>query len=204
MAISKNKTLGLCCAVLAWFHAGAAAAGQHTWDVNELFSNADGTVQFIELVEPGGLPNEVNLPGNTVSSNSKNFVVPGAPLTPPTSNKFFLIATPGFAALPGAPTPDAIIPSGSVPFFATGGDTITYGPYDSLAFVGGELPTDGILSMNRNKTTGTNTPTNYAGTSGSVDASPPIPTPAFPGWASLVTVALLLVTGGSVFRRLRA
>ena len=32
--------------------AGPLLAGAHTWNVNEVFSNADGTVQFIELVEP--------------------------------------------------------------------------------------------------------------------------------------------------------
>src|SRR5262245_14163533 len=34
--------------------APAALAGAHTWDVWEVFSNASGTVQFVELKDPVG------------------------------------------------------------------------------------------------------------------------------------------------------
>ena len=86
-------------------------------------------------------------------------------MTPPTSNKFFLLATASFATLPGAPTPDAIIPAGNVPFFATEPEIrSSYSVYDSLTF--GSVPTNGIVSLHRDLTTGTNSPTNYAGHSG--------------------------------------
>ena len=35
-----------------------AAAGGHTWDVFEVFSNADGTIQFIEIREMNHTPGE--------------------------------------------------------------------------------------------------------------------------------------------------
>ena len=129
--------------------AATAWAGAHTWDVNEVFSNASGTIQFVELREANNTPNETGLPGNNLTSNAETFLIPGPALTPPTSNKFFLIATPDFAALPGAPTPDRILPAANIPFFATGGDTVTYGPYDSLVF--GPVPTNGIDSLRRNR-----------------------------------------------------
>lgn len=153
--------------------AGVALAGSHTWDVNEIFSNADGTIQFIELFEANGTPNEIGLPGHNLTSNSNTFLIPGSPLTPPTTNKFYLIATQAFADLPGAPTPDAIIPSAMVPFFSIDLDTITYDPWDALAFGPGALPTDGVTSLNFDLTTGVNSPTNYAGDTGSIDVSGP-------------------------------
>ncbi|HEY8154225.1 MAG TPA: IPTL-CTERM sorting domain-containing protein [Myxococcota bacterium] len=182
--------------------AGTAFAGTHTWDVNEVFSNADGSVQFVELVEANGTPNELGVPGQTLSSSLESFTIGGGPLSPPTSNKFFLIATAAFAALPGAPTPDSIVLASNTPIFANTGDTINYGPYDSLAF--GSVPTNGILSLNRNLTTGTNSPTNYAGTSGSVDASTPAPLPALNEWGMGLAAGLLLLAGAAVVLRSRA
>ena len=63
-------------------------------------------------------------------------------------------------ALPGAPTPDHLISPG---FFSTGGDTITYVPWDSFTFGAGQLPTDGVNSLVAGAGTGPATPTNYAG-----------------------------------------
>lgn len=187
----------LACTALAVAAADPALAGSHTWDVNEVFSDATGNIQFIELVEANGTPGETGVAGHTMTTNSKNFVIPGSPLTPPTSNRFFLMATTQFAALPGAPAPDAIIPAGVLPaFFSTSGDTITYVPWDSLTF--GALPTDGTTSLNRNLTTGLNSPTNYAGVTGSVDASQPTAIPTLSGWG-LGVLGVLLVTAGVHF-----
>ncbi len=153
-----------CFAGLSILGAPQARAGAHTWDVQEIFSNAAGTIQFVELFEANGTANEVNVPGQVVKSNSKTYVIPAPALTPPTSNKRLLFATAAFAALPGAPTPNYIFPAGSTPFFSTGGDTITYGPpYDATTFGAGQLPTDGVNSFNKGGTTGPATPQNYAG-----------------------------------------
>ena len=179
------------CAVLTTFGSGTALAGSHTWDINEVFTDATGNIQFIELVEANGTPNETGVAGRTLSSNTQSFVIPGSPLVSPTSNKFFLIATAAFAALPGAPTPDALIPAGSIPFFsAAAGDTIQYQPWDTFAFGAGVVPTDGVNSLNRNLTTGANSPTNYAGATGSVNASPAVPSTS--RGAMLALAALLL------------
>ena len=94
-----------------------------------------------------------------------------------------------------APTPDALIPPGVLPFFfSTGGDTVTYVPWDSLTFA--SVPTDGTTSLNADLTTGLNSPTNYAGTSGSVNA--PALVPAFSVWG-LILFGMLLVAVGARF-----
>ncbi|HNO78579.1 MAG TPA: hypothetical protein PKN33_11015 [Phycisphaerae bacterium] len=150
----------------------AAFGGAHTWDVNEVFSNHDGTIQFVELREANGTPNEVNVGGRPVSSDStgNQFTIASA-VASPTTNKHLLFATAAFAALPGAPTPDQIIPAGLVPFFNINGDTVRYNPYDAFTF--GAVPIDGVNSMNDGGIIAANSPTNYAGVTGSVDAGPP-------------------------------
>ena len=83
-------------------------AGAHTWDVNEIFRNADGSVWFVELREVNGTPNEVNVGGRDVTSNSSVFTIDNN-VSSPTGFKHLLFANSAFAALPGAPTPDQIV-----------------------------------------------------------------------------------------------
>ena len=150
--------------------AGTALAGGHTWDVNEVFSNADGTIQFIELREANGTPGETGTAGKVISSvdTGKTFTMTSN-VASPTSNRHILLATATFAALPGAPTPDYIIPVGSLPFFDVTGDQVKYSTFDTFTF--GPVPLDGLNSMNRTGGAALNSPTNYAGQTGSVDAS---------------------------------
>jgi len=171
--------------------------GSHTWDFTEVFSNGDGTIQFIELRECCGGAGETGLPGHTLTSGTRSWVIPGGALTPPTSTKFYLIATAGFAALPGAPTPDAIIPAGSVPFLNFGGDTLSYVPWDTWAF--GAVPTDGVNSRKRDGTISANNPTNYAGVSGSVVA--PLVVPALPNTSLIVLIVAAVLVGAVILAR---
>ena len=139
----------------------AATAGIHTWDVSEVFSNADGTVQFVELMEANGGNNEGNVGNGSITSNTQSFSWTNGAVSN-TANRFYLLATQGFADLPGAPPPDAIIPAGSVPFFDVTGDSVDFVIYDTCTF--GPIPTDGIDSFDCvTSTTGVATPTNYAG-----------------------------------------
>lgn len=160
--------LGLLCIV-----GPHAIAGSHTWDVNELFSNASGTIQFIELREANGTPGETGVGGHMVTSNTKSFTIANN-VVAPTTFRHLLFATAGFVSLPGAPTPDQIMPDN---FFSVNGDTISYVPWDTLTFGPGQLPTDGINSFNRIGGVAANSPTNYAGQTGSVNANPPPPPP---------------------------
>ena len=80
-------------------------AGSHSWDIVEIFSNADGSIQFIEMMETNGLANEINLAGLQITSEATGniFTFPKN-LIPPTDGKHLLLSTADFAALPGAPT----------------------------------------------------------------------------------------------------
>jgi len=149
-----------------------AFAGSHLWRFNEVFTNADGTVQFVELKECCGADSEIFLAAKWVESGAtgKRYTFP-ADLTGDTSNKYLLLGTSGFAALPGAPTPDYIMPDN---FLGFNGDTLEYWFYpDAIMIYGiGALPSDGVTSLRIDGTTGVNSPTNFAGASGSVIAGP--------------------------------
>jgi hypothetical protein len=161
----------------------------HLWIVNELFSSPDGQVQFIELWECCGSSIETQLAGKNVFSLSHSFVFPSN-ITGNTAHRFLLLATATFAALPGAPTPDYILPAN---FFAVTGDTVRWFIYPNatVSFSSGQIPLDGVHSLNHDLTTGVNSPTNFAGQSGSVSL---VTVPALPlVWMSaLVGGALLL------------
>ncbi|MGH9797338.1 MAG: hypothetical protein ACRD5D_04165, partial [Candidatus Polarisedimenticolia bacterium] len=124
-----------------------AAAGVHLWRVKEIFSNADGTVQFIEIATCCGSTGENFLAGHVVRSTAtgRSFTFP-ANVVGSTLNKHVLLATSAFDALPGGPAPDHIIADG---FIATTGDTITFSVYDTLIFPAGRLPIDGTGSLNK-------------------------------------------------------
>lgn len=173
MTKRATKSMGLaamvCLAVVS--QAGAAF---HLWRINEVFSNADGRIQFIEFQECCGFNNEHFLAGVELTTNAHSFVFPSNLPHAMTADRFFIVGTAAFAALPGAPTPDYIIPDG---FVDVTGDFIALRssgfPFDSLTFNCGNLPIDGINSLNRNLTTGVNSPRNYADVTGSVVATLP-------------------------------
>ncbi len=146
----------------ATFLALPTLADAHKWEISEIFSNADGTIQFVEWfnTEDG----EQFLSLEAVSTASGGFLAfPNDLNSAATSGRNFLMATAAFAAIPGAPTPDYIISNG---FLSPAGDTINYTGGDGVAF--GALPQDGKTSITRTGTGITNSPRNFAGQSGSV------------------------------------
>lgn len=161
-----------------------ARAGAHTWDVWEVFSNADGTVQYVELHETNGTDLEVGIGGHLVSAapSGHTYTIQHN-VTSPTRNRYYLIATAAFAALPGAPTPDETLQNN---FLVMATDTATsYNPYDTASWTAGAIPTDGIHALRRSAINGpltsvVNFPTNYSGGSGTVDASPGAGLPGVP------------------------
>lgn len=163
-----KATLAAPALLLMGFSSPSTPRGSHLWDISEVFSNADGTIAFIELEECCGADDEIMLPQQWVTSNAHVLPLGGGLLDGPTGNKSFLIATQGFANLPGAPAPDLIIPNHMLPFFSVTGDSLSYVPYDTWDVPA--VPTDGVSSLHRDGTTGPNTPTNYAGETGTVDA----------------------------------
>ncbi|HVN33970.1 MAG TPA: hypothetical protein VMU96_01805, partial [Casimicrobiaceae bacterium] len=151
----------------------AAFAEFHLFQIEQIFSNADGSVQFVVMHEFTGSNGE-NLWANNpfvsmhAGSPNKNFIFPNNLPGSATAGKRVLIATQGFAAL-GIVTPDFVVPNGFLP---TAGGTLSYAGVDSVTF--GPLPTDGVTAINRNAQSIPNLATNFAGQSASVTpAAPP-------------------------------
>ncbi|MBL8523701.1 MAG: hypothetical protein JNN20_08435 [Betaproteobacteria bacterium] len=148
--------------------AGNAQAAFHLWRIDEIYSNASGTVQYIELTALNGGQQFLN--GTTLTSTNgttKTFTFP-ANLPGDTSGRKMLLGTSGFAAL-NVVTPDYTIPNGFL--FIPGGTLVFAGGADTLNYA--SIPTDGVLSFIRGGTTATNSPTNFAGISGTIVPSPP-------------------------------
>ena len=185
------------CALLAAGAMTTANASFHTFQVDELYTNADGTVQFIELHEAFDADNEQFLSGHIITvkqgPTTHSFTFPNDLPNGNTAGAHVLIATPGFAQL-GIVTPDYIVPAGFL--FVAGASTVDYASVDSLTYP--PLPTDGVRSLNRDGTTGINSPTNFAGQTGSIPAAPPPPpaggnsVPTLGPWGLAILIAALL------------
>ena len=162
-------------AAVLMFIGAPSHAAFHEWKINEVYSNADGTVQFIELTTTFGGQQFVN--NRSISSiqggSTNSFTFPGN-LPGDSTNKKFLIGTTGFAAL-GVVAPDYIVPNG---FVYTSNVTINFAGFDMVIFP--SVPTDGALSVNRLNATATNSPTNFAGATGTVVLPPPSTPPGAP------------------------
>ena len=162
---------------------GMARAEYHTFQIEQIFTNADGSVQFVVMHEMFGQDGENMWSGNplisSVGMGSQTFTfnknLPGGMAggyygmgTPsPTAHKRVLIATQSFAAL-NLVTPDFVVPDRFIPM---GGGTLNYSGVDSWTF--GALPTDGVTAVNRSGTRIQNLATNFAGQSASVTAAAP-------------------------------
>ena len=93
--------------------------GSHSWAPWEFYSNPDGTIQYIVLWNPTA-SGETGIATRDIRSNANISGQYGSNLPAgSTADKFLLGATAGFAALPGAPTPDFPILVDN--FFNTGG-----------------------------------------------------------------------------------
>src|SRR5213083_1693960 len=82
--------------------ASIARADFHLWRINEVFSNASGSVQFIEFsnTQEDG---EEFLSGHVLSTNGGSITFPSDLPSDQTLNKFFIVGTDAYASLPGAP-----------------------------------------------------------------------------------------------------
>ncbi len=146
-------------------------AAFHRWAFTEAFSNEDGSVQFIEMRTP--FNGEDLMAGHPLKSNGQTFTAPNNLPSNLTGNKSFIFGTAAYAALPGAVTPDYLIPPN---FFNPAGDTLNWANFSATMTIGaGQLPLDGVLSLLKDGTTASNSPTNFAGAIGHIDLRAPVP-----------------------------
>ncbi len=156
-----------------------ASATFHTFRIEEIYSDASGTVQYVVLHESQGMDGQNLLSGHAFTSTqlgiTKTFTFPndlpggscsynGGCTLSPTANKRVLIASQGFEAL-GLVTPDYVIPNG---FLGINGGTINYAGVDQVTYTA--LPTDGVHAIDRDGNVIQNVATNFAGKAASVPA----------------------------------
>lgn len=172
MCRNALRSLVAALALLASFQAHATF---HLWAITQAYSNADGSVQYIELsafasgqqfvanhtlVSSNGSTTHSftfpgNLPDDTAMGTSGGGPYGGGGST---TYRSMVIGTQGFAAL-GILTPDFVVPDG---FLFTAGGTLRYAEgADTWNYAA--LPTDGNLALNRNGTTSVNAPMNFNG-----------------------------------------
>ena len=150
-------------ATTAW----AAAA---TFQIETIYSNADGAIQYVVLRETAGLNGQQALSGGGLAVNHAGFTKLFTFLTDlpssATANRRVLIASQGLAAL-GIIVPDYVFPDR---FLATDGATLGLSGVDQVAYA--LLPIDGVHGIDRTGAPIPNVATNFAGASAVI---PPLP-----------------------------
>jgi hypothetical protein len=149
-------------------------AAFHLWDINEIFSCAGGSVQFIEFVNPLPLNGQHLLAGHILTATNLagtqihtfTFLSNLSSIT--TANKSFLMATTAFTGLVGSVIPDYTLPDN---FLFTEGGSLNFAGVDTFNYSAGQLPGGGLFSLNRNGTWGVNSPKNFADQQGSISCS---------------------------------
>ncbi len=151
----------------------SASASFHLFSMNELYSSADGSVQFLEITALA--PGQEFVAGHTLrvqqGGSTHSFTFPSN-LPGDTSGRRMLIGTQSFAAL-GVATPDFTVPDR---FFFTGSGSITYAEgADIWSYA--NLPSDGTSSLLRDGTTARNSPQDFGGAAGTVTVGSTTPPP---------------------------
>jgi hypothetical protein len=176
--------------------ATAALAEFHTYQIEQVFSDASGNVQFVVMHESQGMSVEYFWRGNPFTSTSthlgttKTFIFPSnlpvgttcmpcyygccassmmSPMMSPVMPMMISTAnTRVLIATQGFADLHVLTPDYIIPngFLATDGGTINYAGVNQLTY--GGLPTDGVTALMRDGTMVHNVATNFAGQSASV------------------------------------
>ena len=149
----------------------------HLFDINELYSSADGQVQYIEMkLGTDFLDDERFWQNRTITATQNgvthSFIFPTNLPGKPPANTTVLIATQGFVNL-GIVTPDYIVPAG---FLFVNGGTVDFAGVDIVTYTA--LPVDGIHSIDASGASGTATPKNFFGVTASLPSPNHTPTGA--------------------------
>ena len=145
----------------------AVWGGFHLWEISEVYSSADGSVQFVEMrAQSGGQQFFKTFGGNSPVVRSTNSLgtstvlltndLPGS-----SSGRTCLIGTANLATLPGGVTPDFIIPPGFIRRATNGGAAVVlFNPNSTFGLVTTNLPADGISALVRSGSSALVVPTN--------------------------------------------
>ncbi len=188
MRARRGVLLSVALAASTLMVATPASARFDRWDIQEVFSNAAGTIQFIELSTTAN--SQGALAGHGISVLDDAGIIAGfgflSNLAGGTANRSFLIGTQSLADLAGGVTPDYIIPAGFIDL--ADAILINFAGVDTFLLAG--LPLDGMNSLARSGLSTSASPGNFAGETGVVPE---------PG------TGVLLMTGlvGLAFRRRR-
>jgi hypothetical protein len=151
------------------FAASAVIAQTPQFQIEQIYSNSDCSVQFIVLHEITGNNAQNFLGGQTITSSGGNFNqtftfrnnLPNGQ----TGNRRVLIGSQGFAAL-GVVTPDYVMPNCFIP---VNGGSLTFNGVNTVNF--SALPVgSGTTAITASGTNVPNLATNFAGQTGSVSA----------------------------------
>ena len=157
-----------------------ARANFHLFAIEQIFSNADGTIQFIVLHQTPPSNSEGSWTGHELTATrngaaTNTFVFRNDLPSSATSGRRVLIGTQGFAAL-GVIAPDYTIANN---FLSTAGGSINYSDVSIVSY--SSLPTDGATAIDAAGNPVPNLARNFAGQSASVVAPPPTPAANYQG-----------------------
>ncbi len=135
----------------------------HLWNISEIYSNSDGSIQFIELYTTAF--GQDALSGQMLTADSDGniivFTIPND-VDLNTGNHSVLFATSAFPLLENSITPDFILPNN---FFNKNASSISinFAGVDILNFTANDLSEDRTKSLKSDLTLSFNNPTNFAG-----------------------------------------
>ena len=156
------------CLLATWLAVTGAPAAATSFAIEQIYSNADGTVQFVVLHETLGLPNDNLWGGRTLTSthagSTRTFTFPADLSGTATAGKRVLVGSQGLATL-GLVAPDYVMPDG---FLATDGATLAYAGVDLVTYVA--LPANGADAIDRTGATIAALATNFAGATAALPA----------------------------------
>lgn len=153
-----------------------ARASFHGIQIDQIYSDASGNVQYIRLTALAGGQQFLGGQNITALRGAASHVYPFATNLPgDTTGKKFLVATQGFADL-NIVTPDYTVPN---KFLFTPGGTINYAS-SSDQVVYAALPTNGTHAIDRNGIAVVASPQNFAGNTAASPVSVPPPVQAGP------------------------
>ncbi|MBW2292884.1 MAG: hypothetical protein JRG89_04065 [Deltaproteobacteria bacterium] len=186
-------------ALAAFSFAQPAGAGSHQWRFSEFYSSPDKQIQFIEMQEIASSSGEANIQNGWFATDTYNLdhsQTLGTSLPFGTADKTFLVGSESYAALPGVPAPDYILPDG---ILEPSGDTILWWNYQTLTIPAETMPSDGTASLHLvdpsnaglGFITGPNSPKNFDGETGTVVLPTPLPTSS--EWGTISSLAIIAV-----------